>query len=115
MKRNRNFASLILLVFVVALLVGCSMGVKKGFLATQTSFNDMVDNYVTYYNAVPAEEQAKLKKNVHPIVKEALDISMKMNKAILDGIEIPKIDQKKFRNLRFELYRKLPKIFEKEG
>jgi len=112
MKRNRNLASLILLVFVIALLVGCSMGVKKGFLATQTSFNDMVTNYHTYYKAASPDEQAKLKKNVRPKIIKALDLLRKMNTFIVDGIEIPKMDQAKFQELRYELYKRLPKIFE---
>ena len=112
MKRNRNLVSLILLVFVIALLVGCAMGVKKGFLMTQKTFNEAVTNYLVYYEAVSPDEQKDLKENVHPKIFEALDVLRKMNTFIIDGIEIPKIDQKKFQELRYELYKKLPKIFE---
>ena len=113
MKRNRNLASLILFVFVIALLVSCGgIGVKKGFLMTQKTFNEAVTNYLVYYEAVSPDEQKDLKENVHPKILEALDVLRKMNKAILDGIEIPEIDQKKFQELRYELYKKLPKIFE---
>ena len=116
MKRyNRGVFSLVLLVFVVALLFSCSMGVKKSFLVTQKTFNDMVTNYLAYYKAAPPDEQADLKKNVHPKIKEALKLLSGMNEAIRLGIDPSKIDQKKFRDLRYELYKKLPKIFKKEG
>jgi len=116
MKRhNRGVFSLILLVFMVAFLFSCSMGVKKSFLVTQKTFNDMVENYHIYYKAAPPDEQADLKKNVHPKIKEALNLLSGMNQAIRLGIDPSKIDQKKFRDLRYELYKKLPKIFKKEG
>jgi len=116
MKRHkRGVFSLILLVFVVAFLLSCSMGIKKSFLVTQKTFNDMVEKYHAYYMVAPPDEQADLKKNVHPKIKEALNLLSGMNQAIRLGIDPSKIDQKKFRDLRYELYKKLPKIFKKEG
>jgi len=116
MKRhNRGVLSLVLLVFVIAFLTGCSLGVKKSFLATQTTFNDMVTNYHAYYKVAPPDEQMDLKKNVHPKVIEALKLATGINEAIRLKIDPSKIDQQRFRELRYELYKKLPKIFDKEG
>ena len=115
MRRHNTVVSLVLSVFVIALLVGCSLGVKKSFLVTQKTFNDMVTDYIAYYKAAPPDKQADLKKNVHPKIVEALKLLTGMNEAIRLGIDPSKIDQEKFREIRYYLYQKLPKIFEKEG
>ena len=115
MKRNRNLALLVLLVFMIMILVSCSWGAKKSFLVTQSSFNDMVANYHQYYKTASGDERKKLRENINPKIIEALDILTKMNKAIRLEIKPLKIDQRKFQELRFELYEKLPKIFGKEG
>ena len=115
MKRHNKVVSLVLFVFVIALLFGCSMGVKKSFLVTQKTFNDMVTNYFAYYKASSPDEQRDLKKNVHPKVIEALKLLTGINEAIRLEIDPSKIDKERFRELRYELYKKLPKIFEKEG
>ena len=122
MKRhNKSNLPLILLAFVILFLIGildtggCSMGAKKSFLVTQKTFNDMVTDYRAYYKSVPSDEQMDLKKNVHPKVIEALKLLTGINEAIRLGIDPSKIDKERFRELRYELYKKLPKIFEKEG
>jgi len=115
MKKSKNLAFLILFVFMAMLLAGCSLGVEKSFLVTQRTFNDMVADYHVYYKAAPLDEQAKLKENVHPKVIEALGLLTSINEAVRLKIEPSKIDKERFRELRYELYKKLPNIFEKEG
>ena len=112
MKRIRNIGLLILFAVIIAILVSCSMSVKKSFLATQSSFNDMVTSYYQYYKAASPDEQKDLKANVNPKIIMALDVLKKMNEAVRLEINISKIDQAKFQELRYELYKKLPKIFE---
>ena len=75
----------------------------------------MVTDYHVYYKAAPLGEQARLKKNVHPMVLEALGLLENINEAIRLKIEPSKIDRERFRELRYKLYQKLPRIFEKEG
>ena len=115
MRRSRNFVSLVLFVFVAMLLTGCSLGVEKSFLVTQRTFDDMVTDYHVYYKAAPPSEQLDLKENVHPKVIEALGLLAGINEAMRLKIEPSKIDRERFRELRYKLYQKLPKIFEKEG
>ena len=113
MKRKLTLIPILLFVGFF-LLAGCGLSPKGTFLASQQTFNDMVKAYHVYYKNAPAEEQADLKENVHPKVIEALGVLAQMNEAIRLGIEPSQIDKDKFRELRYELYKKLPKIFGKE-
>ena len=115
MKKSKNNIYLVLIIFAAIVLISCSMGVKKNFLMTQTSFNDMVTSYYQYYETVSLEEQEYLKAVVNPKVIRALNILEKMNEAVQLEIDPLKIDQKEFQDLRFDLYRELPKIFKKEN
>ena len=115
MKRSKNTIYLVLVIFAVMVLISCSMGVKKSFLVTQSNFNDMVTSYFQYYETISLEEQKYLKAIVNPKVIKALNILEKMNEVIQLEAEPLKIDQKEFQNLRYDLYRELPKIFQKEN
>ena len=115
-RHIRNIGSIFLaFMFVLVIAYNCSFGVKKSFLVTQKTFNEAVTNYIAYYNAAPENEQNNLKANVHPLISEALDLLRNMNEAIRLGIEPSQIDRDKFRDIRYKLYQKLPKIFEKEN
>ena len=72
----------------------------------------MVTNYYQYYKAASLDEQKDLKANVNPKIVKALNVLEKMNEAVRLEISISKIDQAEFQELRYELYKKLPKIFE---
>jgi len=115
MKKSKNTIYLVLVIFAVIVLISCSIGVKKSFLVTQSNFNDMVTSYFQYYENVSLEEQKYLKATVNPKVIKALNILEKMNEVIQLEAEPLKIDQKEFQNLRYDLYRELPKIFQKEN
>jgi len=106
-------ALIFLFTFLGAGLAGCSFGVKKSLLVTQKTFNEMVTDYRVYYKATSPEEQADLEKNVHPKIIDALKLLTGINEAVRLGIEPSQIDKERFRELRFELYSKLPNIFPK--
>ena len=99
---------------VFLLFVGCTLGVKKGFLITQQTFNEMVANYHDYYKSASSEKQRDLTVNVHPKVVEALILLEGINEGIRLGIEPSQVDKNRFRELRYELYQKLPQIFHME-
>lgn len=103
----------VLLLLTVLTIIGCSIGVKRSFLATQGAFNDSVESYYAYYQSVTPEEQAKLKAEVTPLVIEALLLVESMNAVVRMGSTPSTISEKSFRDLRYELYKKLPNIFKK--
>ena len=105
--------SVLFIAIIFVFIAGCSFGIDKSLLVTQKTFNDMVKDYHVYYLATSPEKQAKLEKNVHPRVIEALKLLTGINEAVRLGIEPNAIDRNRFRELRFELYRKLPQIFSK--
>jgi len=112
---KKKLTPILILLFVgFLLLAGCGLSPKGTFLASQQTFNDMVKAYHVYYKNAPAGEQAELKADVHPKVIEALGILTQLNEAIRLGIEPSQIDKDKFRELRYGLYERLPKIFGKE-
>lgn len=100
-----------LITIILVFIAGCSFGVGKTLLVTQKTFNDMVADYHEYYKAASLDEQARLKKNVHPKIIEALKLLTGINEAVRLGIEPNQIDKERFQELRFELYKKLPQIF----
>ena len=110
---TKSIVKIALIAIIFVFIAGCSFGIDKSLLVTQKTFNDMVKDYHVYYLAASPEEQAKLEKNVHPRVIEALKLLTGINEAVRLGIEPSKIDKDRFRELRFELYKKLPQIFSK--
>lgn len=111
---SRISALLLIFVICIALLSACSMTYKQTFLATHKTFNEMVSDYKAYYVTADKETQAKLNKNVTPKVLEALTLSIEINKVVTAGGEAPTVDKERFRELRYNLYALLPKIFNLE-
>jgi len=116
-QKGNALISVLMIIFLITFLAGaiagCSFGVKKSLLVSQKTFNEMVIDYRTYYKATSPEEQADLEKNIHPKIIEALKLLAGINEAVRLGIEPSQIDKARFRELRFELYNKLPNIFPK--
>jgi len=113
---EKGSAALLLLIFmlVFAFVMSCTLSHKQVFLATHKTFNDMVSDYKAYYQMADEETKAKLNKNVTPKVLEALTLSIEINKVVKAGGEASSVDQDRFRELRYELYALLPKIFSLE-
>ena len=110
---RKSIGRIVFIVITLVFIAGCSLAINKSLLVTQKTFNDMVRDYRAFYLAASPEDQADLKKNVHPKVIEALKLLTGINEAVRLGIEPSKIDKNRFRELRFELYEKLPQIFSK--
>ena len=104
----------LIFILVLAFMVGCALSHKQVFLATHKTFNDMVSDYKAYYQMQDEETKATLNKNVTPKVLDALTLSIEINKVVKAGGEASAVDQERFRELRYELYALLPKIFSLE-
>jgi len=110
----RKYSIAILLLVSFLLLAGCGMTYKQVFLATHKTFNEMVSDYKAYYQMADEETKATLNKNVTPKVLEALTLSIEINKVVEAGGEASTVDKERFRDLRYQLYSLLPKIFSLE-
>ena len=115
-SNQKGHVLLPVLIFILLLtfLAGCGMTYKQVFLATHKTFNEMVSDYKAYYLSVDEETQAKLNQDVTPKVLEALTLSIEINKVVQAGGEASTVDKDRFRELRYELYGLLPKIFSLE-
>jgi len=113
-EKGHILLSVLMVMLVLTFLFSCSMTYKHAFLATHKTFNEMVSDYKAYYLTVDKETQAKLNQNVTPKVLEALTLSIEINKVVAAGGEAPTVDKERFRELRYQLYSLLPKIFNLE-
>ena len=106
--------SVLMIIFLVTFLAGCGMTYKKAFLTTHKTFNEMVKDYKAYYLSVDKDTQAKLNADVTPKVLDALTLSIEINKVVTAGGDASTVDKDRFRDLRYQLYALLPKIFSLE-
>ena len=112
--KGNALLSVLTVILLTTFLIGCGMTYKQTYLATHKTFNEMVSDYKVYYVSMDKETQAKLNENVTPKVLEALTLSIEINKVVTAGGEAPTVDKERFRELRYNLYALLPKIFSLE-